>query len=117
MEDASGDGVPNLVKFLTDGNPLVHDRTGLPQAFMAHDEGSNEWFFGVEFVRRSAAWGLQLSLEASDDLRNWEEVEAELEAVELLEDGNERVVMRELEPIEGRQHRFYRLAVELINDH
>ncbi len=58
----SGDGVPNLLKFAFDGNPLLAQRAlGLPQA----ESGG-----GVTFYQRQLA-GLSYEVDESPDLETW----------------------------------------------
>jgi PKD repeat protein len=61
--DADGDGLPNLIDYLTDGDPLGGSGLGFSRS-----AGETQ----LTFRRNPAARGHRLTLEASDGLDDWE---------------------------------------------
>ncbi len=66
---------------------------------------------GLEFTRSTRAVGVSYRLEASADLRTWEEVPHIEENLGPAGEGSERIVLREEAPLAGNGPRFLRLKI------
>ncbi|MBI2949201.1 MAG: immunoglobulin domain-containing protein [Verrucomicrobia bacterium] len=107
----SGDGVPNLLKFAMGLDPKVASRTSLVTPATYSQAGRE--FAGLAFSRAKNATGIQLYLEASSNLRDWQEVSATMEKLADLDAQREWVRLTERTPINTESARFYRLKVNL----
>ena len=73
--------------------------------------GTSNQYLSLVFNRPRNISNVDYRLEASADLQDWFEVPASLEFVEALDAVNDRIRLRELEPIEELPRRFLRLRV------
>ncbi len=110
--DPDGDGYPNLIEFLLDTDPTRPDRERIDRRLtrrMVVTTGAPAFQVGWE-QPPTPRWGIEIAVEASGDLSDWETVWT----VRVTETTSidELVADPDLESEEGR---FYRLAVRKID--
>ena len=102
--DASGDGVPNLIKYALGIDPAISTRAGLP----ALDTESGFLSFG--FRRLARTTDLSLVVEISSDLISWSAL-AVVPTVNDNGDGTETLTFRSDTPLADEPRQFIRLRV------
>ena len=110
--DASGDGIPNLVKYAFDLNPRVVNHPSLPAGFIESSAGMN--YFDVQFVRRDPPAGVLYVPEVSTNLIEWDGAATNFVAVGSLSSTNNTsvVTLRLLSPISATPFEFMRIAIQ-----
>ena len=113
LDDPDGDGLANLLEFVTSSDPL--EPTAGP-LFSISAPGTNS--ARIEFYRNTAATDVLLSLEFSENLRDWTAIPQEglellsLDNPDLAED--ESSLMVRYSPAHSSKQMFYRLRVRKI---
>jgi hypothetical protein len=118
--DTDGDGIPNLLEFAFNLNPLApdshllgaNDLGGLPTAVVSRNLGETQ--LNVVFVRRKGptAIGLIYSVQFSTDLNTW--IDGAAEQTSSISADFERVSVPDPE-LKAEQTRFARVVVKLSN--
>jgi hypothetical protein len=113
LEDPDGDGLPNLLEFLMDGDPLRADEgrfTIETRRLVDSRDGLEKPFAALVMERRIDSAGVALVVESATrlDAPDWTPDGILLETIPLPDPARERVVRRSAEPIESG-HRFFRL--------
>ena len=102
--DASGDGVPNLIKYALGIDPLIRTRAGLPAA------KAESGFLSFSFRRLAKAGDLSLVVEISTDLISWSALTSVATVMEN-GDGTENLTFRSDLPLSDQPRQFIRLKV------
>jgi len=102
--DASGDGVPNLIKYALGIDPAIRTRAGLP----AVDTESG--FLTFSFQRLVKTADLSLVVEISTDLISWSTLTTEGTVIDN-GDGTENLTLRSDTPLSNQPRQFIRLRV------
>lgn len=103
--DADRDGVSNLIEYAGGSNP----RSAVVQPGLSielQDDATGR-FAGLTYPRNMKAFDLTRSIQASDNLATWEDIEAELFDVSFLQTGEVTRLSRGHRPLGPRK--FYRL--------
>jgi len=110
--DASGDDIPNLVKYAFNLNPLAVNHPALPAAFVESGTGTN--FLDVEFVERNPPAGVSYTPQVSNDLISWSSDPANFLQVGSAASSNNTsvVTLRLLGSIGSAVSRFVRIAIQ-----
>lgn len=113
-DDPGGPGIPNLLRYAFDMDPLQPDRADLPTLAREVDgEGAQaQEYLVISFRRRKQTSDLSYALEAADKPGHWTSLSS---PAEITDDGNgetETVTFRDSEPTDNRQSRFLRVRVE-----
>ena len=111
LADPDGDGVPNLLEYALNLNPLVADRSGLPTVSSVA-EGSG-YCVTLTYTKVKAATDLTYTVEVSGDLVNWNSGSDYTADISMLDQGTtEQVTTRDLTTIgPDAPQRFARLRV------
>ncbi len=109
--DPDGDGIPNLLEFAFGGHPLVPDPSRNPEAIPGTDPSTGNPTLELVYHELADPGPLTYSLEASDNLFIWSQVESAEVGRTLQGDGTYRVRVREKFPPPGTGDRFLRIAV------
>jgi hypothetical protein len=102
--DASGDGVPNLIKYALGLDPTIPTLDGLPVV----DTASG--FLALSFQRLAKTADLSQVVEVSTDLKAWSTLTTEATIVDN-GDGTERVTLRSETSLSAHLRQFIRLRV------
>ena len=102
--DASGDGVPNLIKYALGIDPLIRTRAGLPAV------KAESGFLTFSFRRLAKAGDLSLVVEISTDLISWSALTSVATVMEN-GDGTENLTFRSDLPLSDQPRQFIRLKV------
>lgn len=105
--DPDGDGVANLLEYVTGGNPLLQDQGGAISQTLATT--GDEVHMELALIKNGLLEGISVSVEASEDLINW--VPAD-EDVEMIENTEAIVRFRDLQPV-GTGNRYLRIVASL----
>jgi len=110
--DASGDGIPNLVKYAFDLNPLVVNHPSLPAGFIESSARTN--YFDIQFVERNPPAGVLYLPQLSTNLIAWDGNPTNFVAVGSVASTNNTsvVTLRLLPPISTTQYEFVRIAIQ-----
>jgi hypothetical protein len=110
--DASGDGIPNLVKYAFDLNPLEVNHPTLPAGFLETSTGTN--FFDYQFVELNAPSGITYTPQVSTNLVAWDSTPNHFMQVNsAVWSTNAAVVtLRLAEPVDATPVQFVRLAIQ-----
>ena len=106
--DADGDGLTNLAEYAFGHDPRTEDNAALATAGVVNTGGTD--YLAITFQRRHKALDLTWSVEASNDLQNWETVDLPVGAPERLNGDLDRVTYRDSQPV-GAGRRFLRVRV------
>ncbi len=109
--DPDGDGFPNLIEFLLDTDPVIPDGHAAVDPIAKRQAPSGKGAaFRLEWAQPDPPrWGVKVAVEASANLDTWETVwEKTVDAATSVDE-----VISELGTI-ADDHRFYRLAVRLV---
>ncbi len=106
QDDPDGDGIPNLIEYALDLNPLVPDTGALPAGVVEADGDDN--FLTLTINRNPDAIGITFLVEVSSDLVDWNSGD---EHVTLLTDEPSVLKARDTTPITESNRRFIRLRV------
>ena len=115
----SGDGLPNLLKYVMGLDPAVHYPGGSPVSLVQTTGVSGHDYLTLKFTRDTAVTDASIVVEATGDLNAgpWEEIDPLLPAnqVELLGDtpaaGLQTITVKDTQPIDPPQKRFMRFRV------
>ena len=102
--DASGDGIPNLVKYALGLDPKVATQAWLPTV------GISDGFLSLSFQRLQKAADLTLVVEVSTDLLSWDVFATEFSSFDN-NDGTEDVLFRSPTALSKQPKQFMRLKV------
>jgi len=102
--DASGDGVPNLVKYALGIDPAIRTRAGLPAV------GTEGGFLTFSFQKLGNTTDLSLVVEISIDLISWSALTTEATVIDN-GDGTENLTLRSDTPLSNEPRQFIRLKV------
>lgn len=106
VADASGDGVPNILKYALNLDPREASREGLPEISVEED------FLTFRYTQSSSATDLAFEVEASDDLVSWRSADGEVEVISRVDEGDTwSVTVRDKTPFPESARRFMRLRV------
>lgn len=105
-DDASGDGIKNLVKFAIGRDPTVPSLDGLPELFIETEGSLN--YLGLHVHKNADAEGIQYTIETSTNLFDWH---ADSENVVILEDDAETLRAHIATSMEEEPRAFIRLSV------
>jgi hypothetical protein len=110
--DASGDGIPNLVKYAFDLNPLVVNHPTLPAGFLDTNTGTN--FFDYQFVELNAPSGINYMPQVSSNLIVWDSTPANFIQVNsaVWSTNAALITLRLAEPVDAAAAQFVRLAIQ-----
>ncbi|MGA2247938.1 MAG: hypothetical protein ABSH48_23375 [Verrucomicrobiota bacterium] len=110
--DASGDGIPNLVKYAFDLDPLVVNHPALPAGLIDGSTGTN--YFDYQFVELNPPAGVLYVPQVSSNLISWSSDPANFSLVNAASwSTNASVVtLRLAGPVSTVPARFVRLAIE-----
>jgi hypothetical protein len=110
--DPSGDGIPNLVKYAFDLNPLVANHPALPAGLVDRSTGTN--FFDIQFVELNPPAGVAYVPQVSTNFAAWNSDPANfLEVNSTPYSTNASVVtLRLAGALETAPARYVRLAIE-----
>jgi len=114
--DNDVDGVPALLEYISNRNPLVSDGTPLLslqiERFIDPSDGLEKEFLGIRFLRRLDAVGVPLFLEASSSLQagSWEQAGVFISATPIEGNVMDELLYRSTLPLTPRAPSvFYRL--------
>lgn len=112
--DASGDGIPNLLKYAFDLPPLAVNspaNPNLPHALVQSAGGTN--YFAVRFTERNAPAGVQYIPEVSTNLEVWDSTGTDFSQVGAVTnaDGTSTVTLRLQGPMQNTPPRFVRIGI------
>jgi hypothetical protein len=108
----AGDGIPNLLKYALNLNPMVSGVSGLPQGSMMSSGGNN--YLALSYTQVISATDLTYIPEVSGDLQTWNSGVLYVAPVSVIlnADGvTETVVVQDLTPAGAGAPRFIRLRV------
>lgn len=113
--DASGDGIPNLIKYAFSLNPRAANSSGntnLPHGFLTNSGGTN--YFDVKFTQLNLPAGVQYVPQISTNLLAWDSTAANfLQVSSVAGVTNTSVVtLRLMGSINSMPQRFVRIAVQ-----
>jgi hypothetical protein len=110
-DSASGDGIPNLLKYATGLDPRVPSVAGLPTTSLVQIEGISYLAFVIN--KNPLASDVRLIPEISSSLAqgSWGSGSVHLTVVE---ETPERLIVRDVLPVTANKRRFLRLHVELV---
>jgi hypothetical protein len=110
--DASGDGIPNLVKYAYDLNPLVVNHPTLPAAFIENAAGTN--FLDVQYVQRNPPAGVSYTPQHSTNMTDWNADPAGFLQVGSVASSNNTsiITLRVLGAVSSALQRFARIAIQ-----
>ncbi len=108
-DDAAGDGVPNIVKFVLGLDPLTPDRGGLPTVAIVSDGGETRLSLTSRLFLN--AIDVDIAVEASSDLVAWTSIDVEPELIEMVSENVAIVRVIDTETIDASSRRFLRLSV------
>jgi len=103
--DASGDGIPNLIKYALGLDPRTNSQNGLPSVGLDGD------FATITFQRLKKTADLTLTVESSSDLNNWAAGSVQISTTDN-GDGTESVTFRTTAPSVAEPRQFLRLKIE-----
>ncbi len=106
-DDASGDGVPNLIKFAIGANPGEASLERMPQSFFETVNGDT--FLVMTVDKNPDAVGIDYIIEASHDLVNWDDAAEGL----VITDSGDQIEARIPASLNGEPRAFLRLRVVL----
>lgn len=109
LDNPAGDGVANVVKFALGIPAMTPARDRLPQIERVSENDSE--FLSLQFSRPLDRAGIELALEASNDLITWNEVNADIEVLSDEGDGLQTVRISDTQALTGHDRRFVRLVV------
>ncbi len=108
--DPGAFGVPNILRYALAMDPRTPDKTDFPRAGVMAEAGNMYSF--IEYTYLKAATDLTISVEGSDDLVEWGQVDGVAEIID--ENAATRTVrVREPDPVAAGVRRFLRLRVTL----
>lgn len=113
LDAPAGDGICNLLKFALGVPPMESAREHLPTVSVTTVPGVGP-VLALDFAFNPRADGLILSLEVSEDMRNWKVVASDSQNLGMNPDGTVLIRYREATPPAGEPIRFARLKVELV---
>jgi uncharacterized repeat protein (TIGR03803 family) len=108
----SGDGIPNLMKYALNLNPLVSATTGLPVGAIMNIGGTN--YLTLTYTQAVWAADLTYTPQVSGDLKTWNSGAGYLTTVSVTPNGDgltETVVVQDLTPVAGGPPQFIRLMI------
>src|SRR5208282_1117775 len=110
--DASGDGIPNLVKYAFDLNPRIVNHPSLPAGFIESGGGTN--YFDIQFVGRNPPAGVLYLPQLSTNLIAWDGNPTNFVAVGSVSSTNNTsvVTLRLAPPISAASYQFVRIAIQ-----
>jgi hypothetical protein len=111
--DPDGDGVPNLLEYALNGNPMAAHTAGSPQPGTVKLNGST--YLTITYTRRVGATDLSFIIEASSDMVNWSSGSNTVPVSVTREGDEEVVVVRDALPLGQSSNRFLRLRVTSAN--
>jgi hypothetical protein len=108
---ASSDGIPNLVKYAFNLNPLVVNHPSLPAAFLENGTGTN--YLDVQFVQRNPPAGVSYTPQVSTNLTSWSSDPAFFFQVGSIASSNNTslVTLRLQGAVNSTPTRFVRIAI------
>ena len=117
LDDPDGDGCPNLLEFLMDGDPLRADAGRFwieTRRLVDSRDGLEKPFAALILERRIDSAGVALVVESATrlDVPDWTPEGILLETIQLPHSARERVIHRSAEPI-GNAARFFRLKASV----
>ena len=106
LADLEGDGIPNLLEFAFNGDPLHSDLSILPKIAPMNfadpnDGGSIKPYPTITFNRRTDALALTYSVEISTNLLNWTNNVEQISTIPSPVPNMQEVVYRGLSPLRG----------------
>lgn len=110
--DYSGDGIPNLVKYAFNLNPLVVNHATLPSAFI--EPVASAHFLDIQFVQRNAPAAVSYTPQVSTNLLSWNSDPSQFLQVGTSASSNNvaMVTLRLLGSVEDSPGRFVRIAIQ-----
>lgn len=108
MDNPSGDGINNLLKYALGLDPAVADVGGLPEGVAQEDGG--ETYLTLTASKNPDATDVTLVVEVSGDLESW--TSGEGQTTVLLDDAN-TLQVRDNTPLSGAGRRFIRLNASI----
>ncbi len=117
--NVSGDGFPKLLKYalgMEPGASTVSPPSGAPRPMEV--EVADITYPALSFVRPMGPNDVEYRVEVSDSLApgSWSEDSASIHSIDNLQNGFERVVVRDNVPLAESPRRFFRLKVLLADD-
>lgn len=109
MDNPSGDGINNLMKYALGLDPAVADRSGLPQGVIEDHAGQN--YLTLTASKNQEATNVELVVEVSGDLVTW--TSGEGQTTVLVDDAN-TLQVRDNTPLTGAGRRFIRLNASMV---
>ena len=113
--DPDGDGIPNVLEYAFDLQPLQVNVIGIPEGFLTVGPVTNADYHGLKFRRRANASDLTYYVQVSTNLMAWNGSPSDPQTIETgvraLGDGMEEVTVRTSYTLSGYVNHFMRLAV------
>ncbi|MDR3459642.1 MAG: hypothetical protein P4N60_19610 [Verrucomicrobiae bacterium] len=109
---ATADGIPNLVKYAFNLNPLAVNHPVLPAAVLENGAGTN--FLDLQYVQRNPPAGVSYTPQVSTNLVSWSSDPAFFSQAGLVASSNDTsvVTLRLQGPVNAAPARFVRLAIQ-----
>ncbi len=112
MAVPTNDGIPNLIKYALNLNPMTPGTAGLPTTGTAVIGGTN--FLTLSYAQVKAATDIIYAVEVSGDMLTWNSGAGYTAPVGTTDKGTtQTVVVRDLVPLSSATKRFIRLRVTL----
>jgi uncharacterized repeat protein (TIGR03803 family) len=108
----AGDGIPNLLKYALNLNPMANGAQSLPASSMMLINGN--YYLTLTYTQALWAGDISYIPEVSGDLQTWNFGPGYLAPVSITSDGDgltETVTVQDLVPMENGQPRFIRLEI------
>jgi uncharacterized protein (DUF2141 family) len=112
-DDPDSDGLPNLLEFALGSSPTAATEDGLPMLILT-SLGADQWL-GFEIQRPRAAASIRLVLQASDDVKTWSTIAANVTVVQT---GATADLVRVMDttPVANHPYRFLRLGAAVASE-
>lgn len=107
-QDASGDGVLNLIKFALGQDPRVATREGLPS--ISIEELDEDSYLTITMSKNPLAAGITFNVEISPDLEIWN---SGSEEIVILEDSPELLKVRSASALTAETKQFMRITMSV----
>jgi len=110
MAVPAGDGIPNLMKYALNLNPMSYGRRGLPVVSSTSTGGAN--YLTFMYTQVASATDISYIPQVSSDLKTWYSGTANIGIVSVSGNGSiQTVTVQDLTPMGGANRRFMRLLV------
>lgn len=110
LADFDNDGIPNLLEFAFFGNPYESDPNILPSTGKVTDPGDGQSYLVLSWRESAEATGVAIRLQASSNLKDWEDVDLSGFPISKLENGTHTVTTVYI-PANASPRRFFRILV------